>query len=94
MPAPILTSVPVVKARRILRDPRYLPKAHLHLHLEGSARASTVRELAEREGIRLPALTKTRFEGFADFGAALSAATRVIKGPEDLARVRRELGSV
>jgi adenosine deaminase len=74
-----------------LRDPRYLPKAHLHVHLEGSARASTVGELAEREGIWLPALTKTRLEGFAGFSAALSAATRVIKGHEDLARVCREL---
>jgi adenosine deaminase len=68
-----------------------LPKAHLHLHLEGSARPSTVHELAEREGARLPALPRPRFEGFADFGAALSAATGVLKGPEDLARVCREL---
>jgi len=81
----------VVKARRTLRDPKDLPKAHLHLHLEGSARSSTVRELAEREGVRLPALTKPRFEGFADFGSALSAATDVLSSPEDLARVCREL---
>lgn len=74
-----------------MRDLRELPKAHLHLHLEGSARSSTVRELAEREGVRLPALTKPRFESFADFGSALSAATGVLSSPEDLARICREL---
>ena len=74
-----------------MRDTRGLPKAHLHLHLEGSARPSTIRELAEREGTALPTLTKRRFEDFADFGETLSAATGVLKGPEDLARVCREL---
>lgn len=32
-----------------------LPKAHLHLHFTGSMRHSTLLELAERDGIRLPA---------------------------------------
>jgi len=79
------------KAGTAMRDPRELPKAHLHLHLEGSARSSTVRELAEHEGVWLPTLTKPRFEGFADFGSALSAATEVLASPEDLARICREL---
>ena len=60
-----------------MRDTKRLPKAHLHLHLEGSARSSTIRELAEREGVALPTLTKRRFEDFADFGEALSAFTQV-----------------
>jgi adenosine deaminase len=74
-----------------LRDTKRLPKAHLHLHLEGSARSSTIRELAEREGVALPTLSKRRFEDFADFSEALSAATGVLKSPEDLTRICREL---
>jgi adenosine deaminase len=74
-----------------MRDPRELPKAHLHLHLEGSARPSTVRELASRHGVRLPVSPKGRFESFAEFGMALSAATEALARPEDLARVCREL---
>ena len=30
-----------------------LPKAHLHLHFTGSMRVETVRELAEKHGLRL-----------------------------------------
>ena len=32
-----------------------LPKAHLHLHFTGSMRITTLRELADRHGLRLPA---------------------------------------
>jgi adenosine deaminase len=52
---------------------------------------SPVHELAERYGVRLPALTKPRLADFAEFGSALSAATEVLGSPEDLARVCREL---
>ncbi|MBM9460957.1 adenosine deaminase [Nocardioides sp. zg-536] len=37
-----------------MRDLHALPKAHLHLHFTGSMRHSTLLELAERDGIRLP----------------------------------------
>ena len=36
------------------RDLAALPKAHLHLHFTGSMRPSTLRQLAEERGIRLP----------------------------------------
>ena len=32
-----------------------LPKAHLHLHFTGSLRIATLRELADKHGLRLPA---------------------------------------
>jgi len=37
-----------------VRDLQLLPKAHLHLHFTGSMRHTTLLELAERDGIRLP----------------------------------------
>ncbi|WP_211659186.1 adenosine deaminase [Phytoactinopolyspora halophila] len=37
-----------------LRDLSLLPKAHLHLHFTGSMRHSTLVELADQHGIRLP----------------------------------------
>lgn len=37
-----------------MRDLTTLPKAHLHLHFTGSMRLSTLKELAEGYGVRLP----------------------------------------
>jgi adenosine deaminase len=43
-----------------------LPKAHLHLHLEGAMRPATLAELAKRYGVEVP-LGPDRFLGFQDF---------------------------
>ena len=44
-----------------LRDIRALPKAHLHLHLTGSMRLSTLHELAAAYGITLPPALRGRW---------------------------------
>ncbi len=43
-----------------------LPKAHLHVHLEGAMRPSTLRELCERQGSAPPPIAVT-YGSFADF---------------------------
>ena len=49
------------------RDLRALPKAHLHLHLEGAMRPSTLAELADRAGIAVPEIRGYgSFTAFAD----------------------------
>ena len=76
-----------------------LPKAHLHLHFTGSMRVGTVRDLAERHGIRLPAaLTHDwppRFEtaderGWFRFQRLYDAARACVRGEEDMRRIVRE----
>jgi adenosine deaminase len=71
-----------------MRDLSILPKAHLHLHLEGGMRPATLNELAGRYGIPVP--TIRGFGSFVAFADMYVAACEVIRTPEDLARVVRE----
>src|ERR1700744_4543382 len=77
-----------------------LPKAHLHLHLTGAMRHSTMVELAERHGISLPpALTEewppqlsTADErGWFRFQRLYDTARSVLGTPDDLYRLIREI---
>ena len=75
------------KARR--RDLAALPKAHLHTHFLGSARESTLDEIAHDEGVTLPDLTD-----FTDIGSFVSRyveAEKVIQRPQDVERIIREI---
>jgi adenosine deaminase len=72
-----------------LRDLRKLPKAHLHIHLDGSMRASTLQELAEREGIRAPDVRQHR--DFKDFGEAIGGVANLINSEDDVRRLVREV---
>lgn len=71
------------------RDLVRLPKAHLHCHLEGALRWSTVQELAIRAGVDRP-----RIAGFSSLPGFLTAAATVnswLRSPADLTRAAREL---
>jgi len=77
-----------------------LPKAELHLHLEGSARPDTLRELARRkrrlrketeEWIRQRTQQNFRYRDFPDFLSAFKLVTLLLESPEDYALVTTRL---
>lgn len=69
-----------------LRD---LPKGHLHLHLEGAMRRSTLGELAERYGVAVPDISA--FTGFGEFLELYGLASDLLRSPDDLRRLVREI---
>lgn len=78
------------------RDVHTLPKAHLHLHFTGAMRHSTLVELAERDGVRLPAaltedwppkLTATDEKGWFRFQRLYDVARSVLRTEADLRRL-------
>lgn len=82
-----------------VRDLTLLPKAHLHLHFTGSMRPSTLLELADKYGVRLPdALTAdeppklraTDERGWFRFQRLYDAARACLREPDDIHRLVRE----
>lgn len=71
------------------RDLRALPKAHLHVHLDGAMRRSTLAELAGNAGIDAP--LPTSYGSFADFTDTITAAARSLQKPADAARLITEI---
>src|SRR5579875_1460562 len=74
-----------------------LPKAHLHLHLTGAMRRSTLRELAGEHGIRLPerlvdeAPDDWHLLGWPRFQRLYDLARQVLRRSTDLDRLVREI---
>lgn len=62
-----------------------LPKAHLHVHFEGAARASAIAELAARHGRLVPDVTG--YDGLPGFIDRYRQITDLIRTPQDLARL-------
>ena len=69
---------------------RSLPKAHLHVHLEGAMRPATLGELATRDGIPVPVVQK-KFGTFADFQDLYVTAVRLLGSFDDLRRLVTEV---
>ncbi|WP_432506134.1 adenosine deaminase [Kineococcus arenarius] len=72
-----------------MRDLAALPKAHLHLHLEGAMRPATLAELAVEAGVPVPPVRG--FASFADFVRMYDGARLLVRTREHLARVVREV---
>ena len=69
----------------LMRDLVTLPKAHLHLHLEGGMRPSTLNELAATYGLQVPEIRG--FGSFPVFAQMYAAACSVVRTPDDLMRL-------
>ncbi|MTB88214.1 adenosine deaminase [Aeromicrobium senzhongii] len=76
-----------------------LPKAHLHLHFTGSMRHGTLIELAERDGVHLPAalveewpprLSGADEKGWFRFQRLYDVARSVLRTEDDVRRLVRE----
>src|SRR5271154_1107457 len=71
-----------------------LPKAELHLHLEGSIRPETAVELAERHDVKLTVeevAARYNYSNFAGFIEAFKWVTSYLRAPEDYALITRKL---
>lgn len=71
-----------------------LPKAELHLHLEGSIRPETAVELAGRHGVKLTAeevAARYNYSNFAGFIEAFKWVTSFLRDPQDYALITRKL---
>ena len=77
-----------------------LPKAHLHLHFTGSARVETIRDLADKHGLRLPDSLRSGYppvlsagrdeRGWFRFQRLYDAARHCVRDEEDMRRIVRE----
>jgi aminodeoxyfutalosine deaminase len=78
-----MTSVPVRPPNAFIRQ---LPKAELHLHLEGAIEPATLLELRQRHGDRAT-LAETehlyRYADFPSFLMAFKAVSEHLRGPDD-----------
>ncbi|GMA32315.1 adenosine deaminase [Litorihabitans aurantiacus] len=80
-----------------MRDLAALPKAHLHLHFTGSMRPATLAELAEAQGVRVPAAlldgvpdVPADVRGWFRFQRLYEAARAVVRTEGAMRRVLRE----
>jgi adenosine deaminase len=75
-----------------------MPKAEIHVHLEGSVRPATLLELARRNGVQPPAEDEAglreffRFRDFPHFIEVYIAVCSCLRTPEDFATIVLELG--
>lgn len=81
-----------------MQDLVALPKAHLHLHLTGGMRPSTLVELAAEQGRRLPegllrpgGLESVARRGWMRFQRLYDVARDMLRGPDDVRRIIREI---
>jgi len=68
-----------------MRDLKALPKAHLHLHLEGGMRPGTLAELAAGYGVPVPQIRG--FGSFRVFASTYLAACDVLRTEADFTRL-------
>lgn len=97
---PRMASANAMDELRMRRFLHAMPKADLHLHLDGSLRLETLLELAQEQGVALPASDAAGLRAlvfppsYTDLGAYLEGfrwTTAVLRATDALRRVAREL---
>ena len=74
------------------RNLKTLPKAHLHIHLEGAMRPTTLTQLCDKYNIERPKDTRgQQFNNFGGFNSVYRSACESIRTKEDLSRVILEV---
>ena len=77
-----------------------IPKADLHLHLDGSLRIKTLIELAKKDNIKLPAYTeeelrkkvfKSKYNNLPEYLKGFDYTTAVMQKPQNIERIAYEL---
>lgn len=71
------------------RDLAALPKAHLHLHLEGAMRPETLQEWSADDGVSVPPVGD--FDGFGAFADLYVSACRRVASEDRMRRLVREV---
>jgi adenosine deaminase len=99
-PPPPTRAVPKIEVTEALL--RALPKTDLHCHLDGSMRLKTILELAEAQGVKLPASDEVGLgkaihqgeicSGLEDYLVAFDVTCSVLQTEEALHRAAYELG--
>jgi adenosine deaminase len=78
-----------------MRELVALPKAELHIHLEGSIRVETLRELADAQGVALPSALDAdgvwRFDGAEHFIDQYGAVCNLLHDLDEFRRIAFEL---
>src|ERR1700688_2811511 len=87
-------SFPVTQSQQPLTILDSLPKAELHLHLEGSIRPETAVELAARHGEKITCeevVARYNYTNFAGFIDAFKWVTSYLREPDDYALITKRL---
>lgn len=75
-----------------MSDLAELPKAHLHLHLDGAIRRTTLRELCAHDGTEPPSLPEAlSYSSFSVFMDTISACHDVLASADNLVRIVGEI---
>ncbi len=90
--------IPSLTGGEVGQDLVSLPKAHLHMHFTGAMRPATMVELAEEQGVRLPAhlleedplSVPADARGWFRFQRSYDAARSLVRSEEVMRRIVRE----